>query len=83
MEVNRVITKRLLNQKEAASYLGISVRQLEYLVHDGRLSRTRLPDTSKRLFDVFDLDALVEQSKNSRAAKKVTARLKEPLALKR
>ena len=61
----RVITKRLLTPDEAAAYLGISERQLEYLRHGGKINMTRLPDTRKRLYDVIDLDEFVENSKNT------------------
>jgi excisionase family DNA binding protein len=53
--------KRLLNQKEAAEYLGISVRQLEYLAKDGKIHQTRLPNTRKRLYDRKHLDAIAEK----------------------
>lgn len=59
----RVITKRLLSPQEAAEYLGISTRQLEYLHATGQVLQTRLPATRKRLYDVLDLDALIEKIK--------------------
>lgn len=65
MQIARVITKRLLTPKEAARYLGISERQLEYLRHDGKIGFTRLPETRKRLYDILDLDQFVERAKNS------------------
>jgi len=61
--VPRVITKRLLTPEEAAKYLGVSERQLEYLRHDGRVNQTRLPSTRKRLYDILDLDEFIEKSK--------------------
>jgi DNA-binding transcriptional MerR regulator len=64
--VTRVITKRLLIPKEAAGYLGISERKLEYLCSKGIINQTRLPDTKKRLYDVVDLDELVDGLKAKR-----------------
>jgi DNA-binding transcriptional MerR regulator len=61
MLITRVITKRLLTPQEAADYWGISERQLEYLREAGFIHQTRLPDTRKRLYDVLDLDALIEK----------------------
>jgi excisionase family DNA binding protein len=61
--VARIITKRLFTPKEAAEYLGISERQLEYLRSNGVIRQTRLPDTKKRLYDVFDLDELIDKLK--------------------
>jgi len=48
---------------EAADYLGISVRQLEYLTAAGEIKQTRLPNTRKRLYDIVDLDEFIEHSK--------------------
>ncbi len=63
MTVPRIITKRLLTLQEAADYLGISVRQLEYLTAEDGVRQTRLPNTRKRLYDILDLDEFVERSK--------------------
>ena len=66
MVIHRIITKRLLSPREAASYLGISERQLEYLEHQEIVHQTRLPNTRKRLFDILDLDGLIEKCKNKK-----------------
>jgi DNA-binding transcriptional MerR regulator len=58
-----IISKRLLTLKEAATYLGISPRQLEYLKQYGQVKQTYLPNTKKRLYDVADLDQLIESVK--------------------
>ncbi len=63
MPVPRIITKRLVTLTEAADYLGISVRQLEYLTAAGEIKQTRLPNTRKRLYDIVDLDEFIEHSK--------------------
>jgi len=63
MSLPRIITKRLLTPREAANYIGISVRQLEYLTADGEIKQTRLPNTRKRLYDIVDLDEFIEHSK--------------------
>ena len=59
--MNREISKRLLTLNEAAVYLGISVRQLEYLSSKGIIKQTRLPETKERLFDVFELDNFIDK----------------------
>ena len=53
--------KRLFTPKEAANYLGISERKLEYLRAAGQLKQTRLPNTKKRLYDVIDLDEFIRR----------------------
>ena len=63
MGIHRIIIKRLLTPKEAADYLGISERKLEYLEAGGAIRQTRLPNTKKRLYDIMDLDAFIERSK--------------------
>lgn len=64
MQIPRIIYKRLLTPKEAALYLGISERQLEYLRSHGSVKQTRLPETKKRLYDVVDLDEFIAQTKS-------------------
>ena len=63
--VPRIIMKRLLNSREAAQYLGISERKLEYLHSKGFIKQTRLPETRKRLYDIYDLDMFIESIKNN------------------
>lgn len=63
MPIPRIITKRLVTLTEAADYLGISVRQLEYLTAAGEIKQTRLPHTRKRLYDIVDLDEFIKHSK--------------------
>jgi DNA-binding transcriptional MerR regulator len=63
MMVPRIIEKRLITPKEAAIYLGISERKFEYLEASGIIKRTRIPDTKKRLYDIFELDELIEKFK--------------------
>ncbi len=67
MDMPRVITKRLLTPEEAAGYLGISERQLEYLKQEGEIKQTRLPNTKKRLYDILDVDEFIEKSKLKKA----------------
>jgi len=66
MTIPRLITKRLLSPEEAATYLGISIRKLEYMRARGVIQQTRLPDTRKRLYDVIDLDALIERAQDNK-----------------
>lgn len=67
MSIPRIITKRLLTPGEAANYIGISVRQLEYLTAEDEKRQTRLPNTKKRLHDILDLDDFIERSKIEKA----------------
>lgn len=53
-----VLTKRLLDAKEAANYLSISRSKLYQWVDRDRIRSVRI-DT-RRLFDVNDLDEFVE-----------------------
>jgi len=48
----------------AAEYLGVSVRSLWRLVDNGHLHPVRLPGVSRVLFDVHELDALIEKSRD-------------------
>ena len=70
---------RCLDREGAAGYLQISTDSLDRLVHAGELPTVRLPVERHRktgkgtrgvnrrvLFDVKDLDALVERSKETR-----------------
>jgi DNA-binding transcriptional MerR regulator len=61
--IPRIILKRLLTPGEASKYIGISERQLEYLRAEGVINQTRLPNTKKRLYDIVDLDQLIEKLK--------------------
>jgi len=70
MTIPRIIPQRLLGHKEAAKYLGISPRQLDQLVQDGRIFQTRLPDTNRRLYDIFELDDFIANLKNNRTSTK-------------
>ena len=67
MSSSQTITPRLLNIKEASQYLGVAVWQLRQLEWGRQLPSVR--GLGKRiLFDVKDLDRLVEQKKgNGRA----------------
>lgn len=55
----------LLSRRQAAAWLNISVRKLDALVASGRLACVRL-DSCVR-FDVKDLEALVDASKEGGA----------------
>ena len=56
-------SRRLLTLAQAAAYLGLSPWTIRELVWKGRLPLVRL--TRKLLFDLRDLDRLVEQAKDS------------------
>lgn len=55
--------RRLFPKKEAAHYLGISIRSLEYLVRDGHI--LQVPLCGRKLYDKADLDALIDGAKRS------------------
>jgi hypothetical protein len=62
MSSSQAITPRLLNIKQAAQYLSVAVWQLRHLEWAGELPSVR--NLGKRiLFDVKDLDRLVDQKK--------------------
>jgi hypothetical protein len=64
------LPSRLLDVDAAASYLGISPWAIRDLLASGRLARVRLPlegdrELRRLLFDVRDLDVLVDRSKEA------------------
>ena len=62
--VNRIITKRLLDAKTAASYLSISRSKLYQWAEANKIKSIRID--KRRLFDIYDLDAFVESLKQDR-----------------
>lgn len=54
---------RLLDTEQAAAYLGVSTGTLRSMVAKGTLAAIRPPAMRRLLFDVRDLDVLVEQWK--------------------
>ena len=56
--------KRLLDAKQAANYLSISRSKLYQWVEAKKIKSVRI-DT-RRLFDIFDLDAFVESLKQGK-----------------
>lgn len=64
-------SSRLLGLKAAAGYVGVSTWVIRGWLADGVLARVRLPrpgggEMERLLFDVTDLDALIEAGKGSR-----------------
>ncbi len=55
------MTKRLLNEKEAAQYLGRSVWGIREMRYAGKLPFVK--DGKRVLFDVLDLNAWIEKNK--------------------
>jgi excisionase family DNA binding protein len=55
----------LLRTKEAAPYLGISAGKLRHLVQAGKLPFIEDEDRSPWRFDVRDLDAYIEQHRQT------------------
>ncbi len=64
--------KRLLDTDQAAAYLGVCAGTVRSLMSRGTLTAIRPPGMRRLLFDVHDLDALVERWK--------TASSTEPIA---
>jgi excisionase family DNA binding protein len=59
--IPRSITKRLLDARAAASYLSISRSKLYQWVAANKIRSIRID--SRRLFDIYDLDAFIEDLK--------------------
>lgn len=60
---NGILTPRLLNLDQAATYLGLTKEALKAKVHMGRIPTV---DLDKKLrFDRQDLDRIIEQNKRS------------------
>jgi hypothetical protein len=57
------IERRLFPRKDAAHYLGISLRALDQLGSDGQIVKT--PLCGKTLYDRADLDEFIERVKRS------------------
>ena len=58
-----VVSKRLFDAREAADYLSISRAKLYQWCDANRIPSVRID--SRRLFDVLELDAFVDQLKSS------------------
>jgi hypothetical protein len=59
---------RLLPLKDTAQYLGVSIWQVRGMVHAGILRPVRLPvgpgaELRRHVFDIHDLDQLIERAK--------------------
>lgn len=65
------MTPRLLNTDEAAAYLGVCTGTVRSLMAKGLLTAIRPPMLRKLLFDVRDLDVLVEQWKRASSAEPI------------
>lgn len=57
------IERRMFPRKDAAYYLGISLRALDQLASDGEVLKTRI--AGRVVYDRVDLDAYVERIKRS------------------
>ncbi len=56
-----ILTPRLLNVSQAATYLGLTTDALKAKVHMGRIPTVELD--KKLRFDRLDLDRIIDQSK--------------------
>lgn len=57
------LERRMFPRKEAAHYLGISLRSLDTLASDGKVLKVVI--CGRTLYDRADLDALVEREKRA------------------
>lgn len=71
--------KRCLSREEAATYLGVSTKQIDRLIQSRQLSEVKLPVETNRvsgrgqmgtnrrvLIDIRELDRMIDQSKSFR-----------------
>jgi excisionase family DNA binding protein len=65
------VTPRLLDTDEAARYLGVCGGTVRSLIAKGKLTAIRPPGMRRLLFDVRDLDVLVEQWKRASSAEPI------------
>ena len=58
--------RRLMSRRQAAHYLGLSLRKFDEMLAAGVVAPVRLPAVRRRtLVDRLDLDALIAAGKNS------------------
>jgi excisionase family DNA binding protein len=57
------VQRRLLPYKDAATYLGISLRAVKQLAHDEQIRKTQIG--ARVLFDIRDLDDFVDRVKRA------------------
>jgi hypothetical protein len=55
------VQRRMLPYKDAAIYLGISLRSMKQLAHDDKVQKTLIGH--RVLFDVRDLDEFIDRAK--------------------
>jgi hypothetical protein len=60
---NQVKSARLVTGTVAAKYLGVEPRTIKRFVQEGTLTPVRLDLTSRRKFDMLDLDSLIVRAK--------------------
>jgi hypothetical protein len=60
-KVREIPLKRVMNVEEAAQYLGITVDALRHKVYCSKVPTVKID--SRMFFDRFDLDKLIENSK--------------------
>jgi DNA-binding transcriptional MerR regulator len=62
--MNRIIEKRILDEKEAAHYLGIGLTKFRYYDKLGLIPRIRYPENSSKRYDILDLDEWLDRLKS-------------------
>lgn len=55
--------RRMLNYKDAAGYLGISLRAAKELAAEGEIRKTKIG--ARVLFDIRDLDDFIDRQKRA------------------
>lgn len=63
--MKRVIEKRILNEKEAAEYLGIGLTKFRSYDSKGYISRLRYPENSSKRYDILELDSWIDKLKSN------------------
>ena len=58
----RTSARNALGREEAAEYLGIEPKQLDYLVRSRKIRFVKLGDQRGRVFRVRDLDSFLEEN---------------------
>ena len=62
--MKRLLEKRILNEKEAASYLGIGLTKFRFYDAKGYIARLHFPDNCSKRYDIMELDQWIEKLKD-------------------
>lgn len=64
--MERILHKRILNEKEAAQYLGLGLTKFRYYDAQGWIPKVRYPENTRKLYDILQLDEIVERLKQGK-----------------